>query len=126
MWIVANHQRTITLALQATPANADAYALGEWLRRQVTRPDDWRALSNGHPMRIWVADAARWREQLEIDFMSGRPGSFEKIADPASPRLETMQPGQCLVTDRTLADPRLSVVTRIDDFTIYRFKAGVQ
>ena len=54
--------------------------------------------------------------------MAGKLERFQ-IRDSDSPGLESLLPGQCLISDRKIGDTRLEVVSEIGRFTVYRFSA---
>lgn len=117
-WILDNQQKLFTRQRLANDLDADAIALGAWLRLEMIRPQSLRPVPDGLPIRLWHSQPDQFRS-LAIVYASGNPGWIEQWHAPATPGIDSLRPGQYLITDQPVADPRIEKVTAIGRYAVY-------
>jgi hypothetical protein len=120
-WFLANHLKTFDLLRSGNDLDADAIAVGAWLRQEIIRPQALQAGPAGVPIRLWLAEPTLY-PMLAILYTSGFPGRIEEWKNEYEPGLSSMRAGQYLISDRELREPALIPRERHGRFTVYRFQ----
>jgi hypothetical protein len=105
---------------------SDTLALGAWLRAEMENPGHLSKLNLSQPIRYSVAIEYMGYKRMVLKYYVGDPGRVSAPDAPSPTSLqarnelvESLAPGQILVTDYVLDDARLRPVIQIGQYFVF-------
>lgn len=122
LWFVVQTTEVLGNRYRWSRPISDARAVGAWLYGEMHQPKHLPVSARSLPIRLWLPDASRSNEYGLILSGAGDLHRLQRFYAVDRPHLETMRPGQALVAQRPIVDPRVVKITTIGDYLVYVFE----
>jgi hypothetical protein len=106
---------------EALVRHSDMYALGSWIRAELESPETLKPENLSQPFELLLRADDLGIGRILIQYYVGYPGRFALPGQSESVQqaVERLSPGQVLITDYSASDPRLRLVARIGEYSVF-------
>ena len=119
LWLIDNHQMTLSRQRMEEPLDSDSIALGSWIRQEFLRPQRLSVENLALPLRLWIPQEANLHSLLTVEYLAGIPSRIQRRFGDPDPDVDSLQTGQILIAHQPVTHERLTPILEIGVYVIY-------